>query len=201
MKDVCPVCNNTRHVLVNGGWRRCSCLKNMKADRIMQEAQFPVTLVRVEASSFKMGNDKKKQLGEEILKRSKEWNSSPVFIFSQTPEKERAAAILTRYSAIKFPFVSTALFTKLDVVTEAFFAKDSEERTLKPEDVDILTLVIGNEIPNNAHRNILYNLLYTRLLNSKLTIICSSVPKDQLKPVYFDKVADIINENFSFFEC
>ena len=201
---ICNICNNKRHVFVEGkGWVRCQCAEDMRVNRIMQKSGIPLTLQRIESTKFKVTTPNKKTLSEAIKRQVQEFNSTPMFIYSATLEKDIVAAIITRYSIVQHKNIETAKYISLEELTEAFFNKEVEEgqETIPLKDVDILTISIGKEITNTAHKNILYKLLYDRILDERFTIIISSIPKIRLLSRYGENVNEIISMYFEFYEC
>ena len=201
---ICNICNNKRHVFVEGkGWVRCQCAEDMRVNRIMQKSGIPITLQRIESTKFKVTTPNKKTLSEAIKRQVQEFNSTPMFIYSATLEKDIVAAIITRYSIVQHKNIETAKYISLEELTEAFFNKEVEEgqETIPLKDVDILTISIGKEITNTAHKNILYKLLYDRILDERFTIIISSIPKIRLLSRYGENVNEIISMYFEFYEC
>lgn len=199
----CEKCGNKRHVYIQDkGWVRCSCLDEIRAKRIMRDSMFPIPLQNLESSSFKMTTPKKKELGEALLKQLKNFDPKPFFIYSMSTEKEKVAAILTRYLIKQHKEFTSARYISLEDMTESFFKRQQEEEDVVPvEEVSILTLSIGKEITNMAHRTILFNLLYSRILNERFTIVISSIPRLRLRAQYLEKVDDLFTQNFKFFEC
>lgn len=203
-QKVCPKCNNRRHVFEPGkGWVRCDCLKEIRANGIMAKSGFPETLWEIDSSSFKTeGKVDRKELSSAIKKMVKSYDKKNVFIYSNTPDRDRASAIISRYTAILNPSVETIYFAKLETIVQNRFKKEnSDPGFTDPVSADITVLSIGDEITNRAHQNALYTIIYDRLLGEKFTIISSLVPQDRLLQIYHKAVADIIQNNFKFYSC
>lgn len=201
----CKICNGKRHIFKEGvGWVRCSCVGEARADRIMAKSNFPVALHRLSSSSFKMSTKERIALGEAIKKEISSFDKKPFFIYSSSLEKDRVAAIISRYLIKQHASIESVSFTSLEALTEAFFKKEDQE-TEEVEQfnrkADIVTISIGKEITNTAHRNILYKLLYDRILGEQFTIIISSIPKSRIRQVYLEDVDNLLTEYCSFFEC
>ena len=201
---VCPKCNNKRHIFQEGrGWVRCECVDQLRADRIMSHSGFPQALWEIESSSFKPGDDKdRKLLAKGILSIVKEYNKKPVFIFSENPDKDRASAIICRYTAILHPEVQTIAFAQLDKFVQRQFGKDVDGQSeADPMSADITCISIGNEMTNKAHMNSLYSLLYDRILAEKFTIVSSFLPKNRILQVYHKAIDGLMEKNFDFYSC
>lgn len=199
----CKLCNGTKHLYKEGlGWVRCQCWYDARARRIMGAGGFPIPLLDIESKSFSYTTPSRKRLGAAIKDEIANYGKAPFFIYSQSQEKEKAAAIITRYLLKKYPDIETCQFIKLDEVIEHHFNKDSEEISLaEPESVDILALVLGDEITNKAHKNILYNLLYDRALHERFTLLLSFIPRELVKTRYDERLGNFLEQNFKFFEC
>ena len=204
MTKDCPICNNKRHIFQPGkGWVKCECVAQLRANRIMAQSGFPDALWEIESSSFKPGNDdNRKKLAQGILAIVKHQDHQPVFIYSENPDKDRAAAIICRYCAIKDSSVQTISYTTIDQLVQRQFGKEYENQSVAdPVLADITVVSIGREMTNKAHINSLYTLLYDRLLAEKFTIVCSFLPKNRILQVYHKAVDDLMAKNFVFYSC
>lgn len=201
---VCPICNNKRHVFKEGvGWVRCECLGQLRADRLMAKSGFPDSLWFVESGSFKPGDDpNRKNLASGILTAVKQYTKTPIFIYSDTIDKDRAAAIICRYTAILHPEVESISYSTIDQLVQVHFGKTYENQSaIDPLTADITVISIGREMTNSAHRSALYSLLYDRTLANKFTIICSFLPKNRIVQVYQKAIDSFLEQNFIFYSC
>lgn len=201
---ICSICNNKRHVFKEGkGWVRCECVNQLRANRIMAQSGFPDALWEIESGSFKSGDDKeRKQLAQGILSIVKNFDKTPVFIYSESPDKDRAAAIICRYCAILHPEVKTIAFSTIDQLVQRQFGKEFENQSAtNPVLADITVISIGKEMTNKAHQNAFYSLLYDRILAGKFTIVCSFIPKNRILQVYHKAVDELMEKNFVFYSC
>lgn len=200
MKQVCPLCNNKRHIFDPvKGWVRCSCVDELRILRIMTAAKFPPALIKLKDSDFKMNTSEQKRLGLAIKGLIMTMTPKFTYIYSSSPVKEKVSAIITRYAILNNKDVESARYLNLGNLTESIFDKDQEQIDLS--ECDILVLSIGKEITNSAHRSTLYNTLYDRLVNEAFTIVLSSVPKQGVISKYGEEAGTLIKENFEFFEC
>lgn len=198
----CPICKNKRHIFVEGkGWQRCKCVAEMRVERIMKASHFPIPLQKVDSKEFKTNTAAKQNLGKAISIQVNEFNKKPFFIFSTSVEKEKVAAIITRYLVLNHPSIESVRYIDLTNLTENFFSKEPSGEEIDYKDVDVLTLSIGKEITNSAHRSILYNILYDRCVNEKFTIVISSIPRGRILQTYQESVNDLLLQNFEFYEC
>ena len=204
MSKNCPLCNNKRHIFQPGkGWVRCECVDQIRADRIMSKSGFPQSLWEIESSSFVPGNSKDRQnLAQGILSVVKQEKPKPVFIYSTSPDKDRAAAIICRYRAILNQSVQTISFMTIDQLVQKNFGKGGElDDLLDPLSADIAVLSIGKEMTNKAHQNALYSVLYDRVLAERFTIVSSFLEKNRILQVYHKAVDQLMENNFNFYSC
>lgn len=204
MAKDCPLCNNKRHIFKEGkGWVKCECVDQLRANRIMSHSGFPDALWEIESSTFKSGDDaNRKSLAQGIQAIVKHMDKQPVFIYSDSPDKDRAAAIICRYCAIKHPEVQTIAYTTIDQLVQRQFGKEYEQQSeTDPVHADITVVSIGKEMTNKAHMNSLYSLLYDRILAEKFTIVCSFLPKNRILQVYHKAIDDLMEKNFVFYSC
>ena len=200
----CKICGNKRHVFVQGkGWVRCSCYKQSRAERIMSFSGFPKNLHNIESEVFIPDTPDRKQLAMAIKEEVESYGKVPFFIYGNTIDKDKVAAIISRYLVMNFEEIDSVRYIDLNSLTENKFTKDSiqDENYVPYEEVDILTLSIGKEITNNAHRSTLYNLLYSRILAERFTIILSAFPKSRILQIYQKQIDEFIASNFKFFTC
>lgn len=204
MGKICPICNNKRHVFQEGkGWVRCECVGHLRADRIMSKSGFPDSLWSVESGSFKPGDDaERKKLANGIISIVKQDDRSPVFIYSESPDKDRAAAIICRYMSILHEDIKSVSFTTVDQLVQRQFGKDFENKSeADPVSADITVVSLGREMTNSAHRSALYSLIYDRILAEKFTIVCSFIPKNRVLQVYHKAIDGIMEKYFVFYSC
>ena len=200
----CDKCHNKRHIFKEGvGWVRCECIDELRADKLMSKSGLPEPLWSIDSRSFKPGDDSdRKVLANAIKKITDAYDKKPVFIYSTQPDKDRAAAIIARYTAILHPSVETISYIKLDKLVQRQFKKDVMETDfIDPVTADITILGIGDEITNKAHQNAIYTLLYDRILGERFTIVTSFVPKNRIVQIYHKAVDDLMKNNFSFYSC
>ena len=202
MGKVCPLCNNKRHIFKPGvGWIRCKCVDQLRADRIMFASGFPEALCTIESESFKPGNDpNRKDLAKGISTIVKAYDRKPVFIHSIDPDKDRVAAIICRYLCILHPEINTVGYATLDALVQKWFGKETQIN-FDPHVVDIMVVSLGGEITNKSHQNVLYSILYDRILAERFTVITSAIPKNRILQVYHKAVDDLMANNFQFYEC
>ena len=203
MSKICPLCNNKRHIFQPGvGWVRCKCVDQLRADSIMQTSGFPQALCTIESESFKPGSDpNRKALATAIANMVKSYDKKPCFIYSMDPDKDRVAAIICRYLSILHPEIKSIGFATIDQLVQKSFGKDT---TLPFDDinsVDLAVVSIGSEITNKGHQNLLYKILYDRILSERFIIITSSIPKNRILQVYHKAVDSLMENNFNFYEC
>ena len=204
-EKVCKKCNNKRHIFEPGkGWVRCSCVNEIRANRIMSKSGFPEALWEISDATFKIkpdGDLERKRLAKDIKKMVKNNSKQPVFIYSDSIDKDRVAAIISRYMAIVNPSIETISYSKLDKIVQRNFKKDVDETIVDPFTADITVITIGDEITNKAHQNVLYNILYDRILGEKFTIICSFVPQNRILQIYHKAVDQLMSTYFTFYSC
>ena len=196
----CELCKNKRHIYIEGkGWTKCKCVKELHAQRILSNSNLPSSLQIIDSEVFIQNSPDRKRLGEAISKEVKEFNKKPFFIYSNSLDKDRAAAIITRYLVLRHQEIETVYYNDLNSITEEKF-EGSQDRP-NYNNIDILILSIGQEITNNAHKSTLYNLLYSRILGEKFTIVLSAFPKSRILQIYQKQIDDLFKENFEFYEC
>lgn len=199
---VCKICGNKRHIFKEGvGWVRCECYYQLRVERIMGKGRFPVPLLSAKDLDFKLSSPQRKALGVAIQQKVGEFNWKPMFIFSSTTAKDLAAVIIAKYIIINHSDVDSAIYTSLESLTESLFQKEKDEDAPDYLNCDILVLTIGKEMTNSAHKNLLYNIIYERVLNQRLLIILSSISKDNIGQIYSSKVTDLMGEYFDYYEC
>ncbi len=204
MEKVCPICNNKRHIFEEGrGWVRCNCIKELRAYHLMSKSGFPDSLWEVESGSFKPGTDPERNaLAQGIVSIVKNKDKQPIFIYSSTPDKDRAAAIICRYLAINHEDIKTISYITIDQLTQRQFGKTYENQAdIDPCTADITVVSIGKEMTNTAHRSSLYSLLYDRLLAEKFTIVISFLPKSRIVQVYQKSIDTLMERYFAFYSC
>lgn len=204
MPKDCPICNNKRHIFKEGkGWVRCECMAQLRADTIMSQSGFPDSLWSIESTQFKPGdNPDRNLLAQGIVSTVKNADKQPIFIYSNSPDKDIAAAIICRYSAIAQESVKSISYVTIDQLVQVQFGKEYENQSkVNPLFADITVLSIGREMTNNAHRSALYTILYDRILSQKFTIVCSFIPKNRILQIYHKAVDDLFNANFVFYSC
>lgn len=204
MVKVCPICNNKRHIFKEGkGWVRCECVGHLRADRLMAKSGFPEALWSIDSSSFKPGdNEDRKRLANGILSIVKHYDKSPIFIYSESPDKDRAAAIICRYTSILHEEVQSISYTTIEQLVHRQFGKLYDSQSdVDPVSADITVITVGNEMTNKAHQNSFYSLIYDRILAEKFTIVSSFIPKNRILQVYHKAVDNLMQTNFTFYSC
>ena len=200
----CSKCNNKRHLFEPGkGWVKCECMNVIRANSIMSHSGFPNALWEIDSGSFKPGKDANRNaLAKGIVEIVNDYSKRPVFIYSDSPDKDRVSAIICRYITIKHPEVQSISFVTIDQLVQRQFGKVYENQSdVEPIDADIAVVSIGKEMTNKAHMNSLYSFLYDRILAEKFTIVSSFLPKNRIIQVYHKAVDDLMNKNFLFYSC
>ena len=204
MDKVCPICNNKRHIFKEGkGWVRCECLDQLRASRVMEKSNFPNSLWEIDSNEYVPGeNLDRKKLGQGIIAMVKNYDKQPIYIYSESVDKDVAAAIICRYTVILHPEVKTVAYVTMEQLVQMQFGKTFESLpNVDPWKADISVISIGREMTNNAHRSTFYSLLYDRVLAGKLTIVCSFVNKNRIVQVYHKAIDSLMEKNFVFYSC
>jgi len=203
-EKVCPRCNNKRHIFQEGkGWIRCICVSYMRATKLMSKSGFPRALWEIEPKEFNPNHEEYLQeLSQALTESAKTYDKQNMFIYSEFIEKDKAAAILCRSTAILHEEVKSISYTTIDQLVQRGFGKEYEGQSeVDPEDADITVVAIGAEMTNAAHRSRLYQFLYNRLLSNKQTVVVSWIPDTKLMQVYQKAITTLLTKYYKFYVC
>lgn len=183
----CPLCQDRRHVEVDGVWRRCRCLDRVQRDLRCKTADIPEHLWDVTIESLaaphptlRVAQDKLSLIADAIrqqgLKRS-------ICIVS-SPKNCRTIGFLLLKAALA---QTTGCWTKIDDLTGSYLGKDNMlyQRCRK---VGALMLLVGHEpAGNRMNRDVLCALLDDREFAQAGTLIMSVLHPTEMAERYGDR--------------
>lgn len=200
IKYDCPICNDSGYV----GGKICDCVKKIAANIVVEELKKQMPLEECGFENFdlnyysKDGENARKRMTS-VLKLCKEYvnnfsaETSQNLLFMGAPGLGKTHLTLAIVSGVVdkgfMPFYGPAenLFT---LISSERFSGENKGSYQSMIECDLLVIDdLGTEYVNEFSRSILYNLINSRLLSKKPTIINTNLTMKEIADRYGERIA------------
>ncbi len=193
----CPKCEGTRHLFVNGGWSRCSCLAEKLKEDAYAKAGLTYSLESLDLDKLSMGD-----INHNVLVQAKAINAAflqkklPKYIwcFQGSPTSQKDFIVQSILKSAIDSGLKVGQFSMDDIINESFSKENRRPLSSMFSAYSVFSLSFGAESQRKMGHSILQELLrfHWAFNGKKALLLHTTLPFGDLCAKYGDSIRQLI---------